>query len=449
MKKRALSLILVTMLAGSILTGCGAKKQESNKKVITYAAWNLGTEQEKNIERRMVEEFNNSHKDIEVKIDETIDAKDWTGSLTTAAASGKLPDVFMLPSITLGLSNDWLYDITPLVKDDVEWSKMANPVIESTKYNDKNYAIPSGQYLGGYFINKDLFEKENIKVPELGFSLEEFENAIKSTTSANKGILGLAEEPQIVDWYPAAKNENFGMFSWDGEKYNLSSKDFTDGVKEAASFYKGGFVYDGLNEDQKAKFKGTTFDEVWKNGQIALRYDGTWQAKEWGNLNFNTEFVGVPGGRNVIINDYLGLSKSTENTEAAMEFTKWMTYSKEGILKRIDIAKNEDKELMSLPLINDEEVLNEYFDYITIPGVQEAYENIDNGIVEPLKIVPGYIQSRWDALTGAKVGDKENAKLADLIWEAHRGSMNIDDYANQIDKLANDKFEEADSSINK
>lgn len=451
MKKKLLSLVLASTVVGAMFTGCSktsATGEGSGDKIeITYANWNLGTEEENNLERQMIAEYEKRNPNVKIKIAENIDNAKYVDSLTTAAAAGNLPDVIMLQDIPTGLSNEWLMDLSGLVENDEDWAKISKPVVESTKFEGNPYAMPAGQFALGYFINKDLFEQENVKELEFGYSLEEFENTIKSLTSINKGIIGLEDEGTILDWYPAVKNEDLGWFTWDGEKYNLDAPEFKEGINKAKEFGKNGYVYTSLAPEDQQKFNGTNGFEVWKEGQVAFKYDGTWVADSIAEFTFDTKFIGLPNGKTVLVNDYMGLSKTTENAEEAYDFAKWMTFSKEGILERIRISEENDIVYSSIPLINDEEVLEKYFEYNTIEGVEEIYKNIDNAVVEAIKSVPGYANSRWNATTGLKVGDKENITIGDLIFDCYKGNSKIEDYAAQLNDLANKQYEDARAAI--
>jgi multiple sugar transport system substrate-binding protein len=108
----------------------------------------------------MIEEYEKKNPNIDIVIADYIDTADYANSLTTAAAGGKLPDVIMLQNIPNGLSNEWLMDITEFTSNDEDWNKVSKPVIESAQSGNGTYAVPAGQFLAGYFVNKDLFEKD-------------------------------------------------------------------------------------------------------------------------------------------------------------------------------------------------------------------------------------------------------------------------------------------------
>ena len=451
MKRKYLTVALAAVMVGTLFVGCGKKDVASSgsgeKIQITYINWNLATEEENNLERRMIEEYEKRNPDIDIVIADYIDTSDYANSLTTAAAGGKLPDVLALQNIPSALSNEWLMDITEFTTDDEDWNKISKPVIESTKYGEGTYAVPSGQFLAGYFVNKDLFESENIKQPETGYTFEELETAIKSINKPNKNIIGLGGELQMLEWYPSLTNDNLGWYTFDGEKYNVNDPSFKEGILKANELTKNGYVYDSLPQDQKDKFSGTNEDEVWLQGEIAVRYDGTWSAPNYNKANFEYEFIGLPNNKNVIINDYMGISKTSKHAQEAYDFAKWMSFSKEGTLARIEIGTENDLSWGSLPILNDNEVNEKYFAWNNINGVLEAYENLDNSLVEGVKVIPGYLKSRWEAPTGVKVGDKENANISDVIFDMVRGTTNVEDYLTQINDLANQNYVEANEAV--
>lgn len=408
------------------------------KVTITYVNWNLGLE----IERAMVQEFMKLYPDIEVKI-VTAEGnyEDW---LIAQAAAGKLPDVIMIPNIPMALVNDWALDLTRYAQSDPEWRNIPAPIRNATIYNNKIYAIPAGLYFMGYFVNDDLFEKYNVKPLKFAPTWTDFLNAVRKLTIPRDGIIGLAEEVQIPEWYPAMKNLRFGWFTWDDKQkqYNLDSPEFIEAVNIAKQLWQGKYVYDALPEEQKKQYNAGWYGDVWNQGKIAIRWDGTWATPFYSTLPFKSRFIGVPGGRIPVVGDFFVIAKTTKYPKEAFQFARFVTYAREGILKRLEIDKK--NEWSSLPLTTEKAVLDRYFAVKKLyPGIDEAYARIGSGIIEGVKIVPGYIQSRWTAPTGIKVGDNPNANIGDVIWNAMRGNVNIADYAKQLNRIANEQYQNA------
>lgn len=452
MKKRILSLILVASMAGTILSGCGSKTEDkkaaetTEKITLTYANWNLGEKDADNLERKMIKLWNDSHPNIQVEVDESMDYSKYGDSLTAAAAAGKLPDVMALTNIEFGLTNEWLADLTQYTSKDAEWSKLPKPLEQATHFGNGVYAVPAGMYFSGYFVNDDIFDSANVDKLNFAPTLDEFWNAVKATTKPSQNILGISESVQIPDWYPSALNKSMGWYSFDGSKFNLNSSEYKEGINKAKEVLNNKYSFDSLTQAQKDKLNAKWHGDVWNQGKVAIRYDQTSSTVDFAKQSFSNRFIGMPGGRTVIVGDYFGVSKSSKNVEAAYEFAKWMSFSKDGIAKRIELGSS-DGSFNSLPLTTDTEVLNKYFETFKYEGIKEAYDTIDNAIVEGVKVVPGYVDARWNAQTGIKVGDKDNATIGEVITGATQGQVKIEDVADQLNKLANDAYTKATQSI--
>ncbi|WP_026690544.1 ABC transporter substrate-binding protein [Alteribacter aurantiacus] len=459
MKKFLTGLSVVAM--ASVAIGCsdndaggnteGSENTEGEPVALSFASWALGTEEELNLDRMMIDAFEEEYPHITVEIDESISPEDWNGSLSTAASASDMPDVFLLAQIPTGLSNDWLMNIEEFTSSDEDFQLVPEPVQESVTYDDSVYAIPSGQHFLGYFINEDLFEQGNLDVPQYGLPLDDFSSLVRDVTDVNGGVAGMNHPWSIVDWYPAAADSSLGWYTYSDEGYQLDSGAFIEGVNFAESLISNNLTYETLSEDQQANFNGEDPEQVWINGGVGFKWDGTWGITEMNqNLDYNWDFVGIPNGNPVLVNDYMGIAQSTEHPEEAYLFAKWMTFGKDGFMKRLEIAQEEGQIVNTMPLTSDQEVLDVYFEGFAVPGILEAYENIEDAIVEPVKTVPGYTDSRWEAPTGVSLNDEiPNATIANLLDAGIQGEIQIENYISQINDLANEKYEEGQETLNR
>ncbi|MBS4218634.1 extracellular solute-binding protein [Bacillus sp. FJAT-49711] len=446
--------LVFTMAACSSTKDTGNEKEGNKEKAVektenvtlSYANWALGTEEEQNLERLMIKAFEEEHPNIKIEVFEI--AGDWNEALSTAASAGEMPDVFSLSQLPIALSNDWLLDLTELTAADADFENVPEVVRQSSVFNDKVVAVPNAQHFLGYFVNKDLFNKANLDYPEMGASIEEFTKAVKDVTNVNEGAAGLTNPFSIPDWYPAAANPDMGWYTYNDGQYALDSKEFIAGVNLAKEITTNGYAYEVLTDDQKANFNGEDPSQVWLNGGIGMQWDGSWAISSLTeNASFEFDFIGIPGGRTVITNDLLGVSKSTKHAEEAYQFAKYISFGKDGFMKRMEIADKEGKTVNTLPVNTDPEIVDEYFSQLDVPGLRKAYDNLNEAILEPVKTVPGYVQSRWEAPTGVKAGENENATIAQMIDSFVKGDLKVEDYAAQLNQLANEKSKEAAEAL--
>lgn len=456
MKIKKLCLAMAGVIAAGSATAMLAACSEHYD--LVYATWNLSTEAVNNIERQMIKEFEERN-DVKIKIEESISITAYDESISALAVKNKLPDVFMLSNINYGLRNQYVADITELVEADKtgDWDKIPKPIEEAVHFKSGIYAIPFSMNIMGYFANMDLLETYNAddKLYDANgkFTYDSFYETVSAMSELkSSGIMGLNKESTVFEWYPASVNEAMGWFTWDGEKYSLDSAEFKDGLDKTKQLRSEGLTYDSLSEQDRSNyFDGVDGDvNLWDNGKLALRWGYSYEVPDMSENVENIKFLGVPGGRTPIVGDYLAISKTCQNKELAYKFAKWMSFDQSGIEERIT---REKKVTNTLPMTTDAGLIQKYFDKFTlVDGLQIAYEDLDKGIVEGVKVVPGYNQSRWKAKTGLTITTKEGetiqdtemGRYLDLCWT---GEQTYAEHAAECNKLANESYANAIKSF--
>lgn len=450
--KKVVALLIVAALSVSMFVGCGKKNNggsaDGEQITLRYATWDLGTEEDNNIYRRMIAKYEEDHPNIKIEIAEDIDPADWNGSLTTAAAGGNLPDVAMIAELPSAIANDWILDVTPYIENDADWAKIPDSLRDSVKFGSGNYGIPYAMNISGLYMNVDLFESKNQPLLTYGYDFAAFEAALKNLSAPSEGIVGI-KLADMIDWYPAVKDPSYGYYTLKDGHVNITDPLFIEGVKFCRSVYANGYSFNALSPEQKANF-GTENDwEAWNAGKVALCADATWAADGYSKLDSKIVFTSLPNQMAIIIPDYIFISKTTAHPQEAYDFAKFMSFGKDGIMAKLDaVEANEGLNWGSLPLIVDDEITERVFANYPMEGVKEVYENLDgHSIVEAFKYTPGYANARWNALTGVAVTDVENANIAQVFNACISGELNIDDYAEQINKLANESIKEVQDII--
>jgi hypothetical protein len=77
-------------------------------------------------------------------------------------------------------------------------------------------------------------------------------------------------------------------------------------------------------------------------------------------------------------------------------------------------------------------------------------ENLDNSTIESLaKIVPGYINARWEGKPGIDVGENMDVTLGWIFDNVNAGSFKFEDYSAQLEEFANQILADARAEISK
>ena len=415
---------------------------------LRYASWNLGTEQENNIWRRVIKAYTDLHPNVTIQFVDMSGEGGWEALLTAYAAKGELPDVFMANNVPLYVQNGWVADLSEFVKNDPDWADVPQVLKDGFTYSGKVLGLPAAQFVMGYFVNKNLYEAANLDAPEYGFTVDDWNKAVTSLNNVSKGILGLDEQEFVTGWYPSTQDKKLKWFSFDGEKMNYNSAAFKAAIAKTGEVKP--YTWQGLTDEQKKNFKSTGPWELFLNQEVGMRWDASWALPGYiQNATFEWDFVGIPGGNQALVADVMVVSKTTKNLAAAYDFIKWMTFSKAGWSKEAEIAR-EMKSAPRMPVSVDAASIALYKEFVNKPGVLKALENMDNSLVESMaKMVPGYINARWEGKPGIDIGADKDVNMWYMFNFANEGRYKYEDYAAKLETFANQILADAKVAMNK
>ncbi len=414
---------------------------------LRYANWNLGTEEENNIQRQMVQAYIEANPNVTIEFVDMSAEGGWDAVLTSYAAKGELPDVFMANNVPLYVANDWVADLTDLTANDADWANVPQALKDSVTYNGQVLGMPAAQFVMGYFVNKDLYEAANLDAPEYGFTVEEFEEAVASLHNVQQGVLGLDEMEFIMGWYANTQDPNLKWFSYDGAQMNYNSTAFKDAIAAAGEWKQ--YTWQGLTEEQLPNFTATGPWELFLNQEVGMRWDASWAVPGYvENAAFEWDFIGIPGGNQALVTDVMVVSKTTTNLEAAYDFARWMSFSTAAYAKEAELAAALGS-APKMPVSVDEASLALYTTFVDKPGILTALDNLDNSMVESLaKVVPGYINARWEGKPGIDVGEDLDVNMWFMFNFANDGRYKYEDYSAQLEEFANQILADAAAELN-
>ena len=470
--------LLIVFICSLTLVACGDKEGEQGGQqlkpgatVITYCSWNIGTEEEMNIFRRQVYKFNEERDDVQIKLIEH--EGDYDTFLSTMASARQLPDVFMVNSVPKAVINYLAKDITALAAADEEWQTVDKALVESVTYNDRLYGIPCGQYYMGFFANMTLLKKavEDGQDPKKlfaagAYNTDQFITAVQNLRNINvtdgTGTIGVNNTGDMINWLPSTldKTGTIKHFVWNPEKleFDLTSDVMYDSIRIINRLSDKTAAYTFENVENKEEVFGPGNDvTIFNNGQMGFIQSGTWE-KFQDARGLDVEFIGYPGGNVVSASDYMCISRATKNPELAFEVAKYLSYGVKGTMDKFEIVDAADDDAIAitgLPVVNNEEIAEKWFEYITLDGVKEVYEKISKGeltlIVEGNKSIPGFLDARFKATTGLSYENADGGAVLDMtqfIWHVCSGTISIDTYiadmnttlAAQINKNIKDAY---------
>lgn len=467
---KLVTFVITMLLVASLFVGCTPKTTptptqqppateeptqppatEEPKQPITlrYANWNLGTEEENNIQRQLAKKYMELNPHVTIEFVDMSGEGSWDDKLTALAAKGELPDVFMADKTPLYVKNGWLADLTALVGSDADWPNVPDVLRNAVTYKGKVLGLPAAQFVMGYFVNEDLYEAANLDAPTYGVSVDEFFAVAAALTDVQKGKLGLDEMEFIMGWYANTQDANLKWFSFDGTHMNYNSAAFKAAVAKPGEVKAQ--TWQGLSDEQKANFKSVGPWELFLNQEVGVRWDGGWAVPNIAqNATFNWDFIGIPGGNQALVADIIVVAKTTANLEEAYNFAKWMTFSRDGYLAEATIAQAAGAVPTRMPVYIDADTVNMYLSFVgDKPGLRAALENLDSSLLESLaKIVPGYVNARWEGKPGIDIGEDKDVNMWYMFNFANDGRYKYEDYSAQLEQFANRLLDEASAELN-
>jgi len=339
----SMSLLLLTSMAG-----CGSSSSGDESGKVTLKLWHIwASDSESNRKPflKVLDDFQKANPNIKLDIDET-ESKAYDTKIKTAAAGNELPDVFYSQAGGYLKSFVDAGKVLPLDSylNDGTKDRLLPGVLTNLTFNGKVYGLPYTQATAVFFVNKEMFEQNGIKIPE---NFSQLLDAVKAFRA--KGIT-----PMTV----GAKDE------WPTTQYfdimavrDAGAKACQDALNKKGSYEDPGIIDAAAKFQELVKAKafndgalGLTRDESempFFEGKIPMYVNGSWTA---GNIQKDSskvkgkilalKFPVIEGGKGDI-NDFTGgaaegfyVSSKTKHKAEAVKLLKYITehHSKEAYL---------------------------------------------------------------------------------------------------------------------
>lgn len=434
-------------------------KPATKKTVIQYCGWDLGTESEPTLKRLMIEEFNKTSDTIRIDMLSSQDPLE--KFYTELAAIDSFPDVFLMNSVPVAVMKGWARDVSDLAAKDPEWQNVEKSLVKAVTYNtDQVYAIPAAQHYSGFLANYDLIDDyayldddADVVFAPGAYTTQQFFDVIPQIKEVGKGssVVGINAVGDMINWLPSVLDENYGHFVYnetdpENPKFDYTSQTMINALTKIQTLGKiaskntfNSYADWEAEEDPRiGLFGDADAAKVFLAGQIGFFQGMT--SDDVSKIKFDYKFIGYPDKRIVSIGDFLCISKSCKNPEAAYEVAKFLSFGADGINARYKIVQeNKNISLTGLPVNNDVNVTGKWFDYVEMKGVKEIYDQVVAGeytvLVEGLKTIPGFEGARFTDKTGIKIdGVRGGSELTigDLIWDVCEGSITIGQYESNM-----------------
>ncbi|HLT00351.1 MAG TPA: hypothetical protein VK005_02565 [Acholeplasma sp.] len=473
MKKLYVSII--ALLSVFILASC---QEQDTRPVLTYAAWNLGTVEDNNIERRLIQAYQDAHPEIRIEIiarpttvneDGSETDVSWVEFFGARAAIGKLPDVFQVADVTNWIIQGWLEDVSDLAEEDPDLALVPDDIVNSARFGDYLFALPQAMFYYGFFIDRTVYQEINqYRDVTYGMTFTELMQAAQKNYRLDlevggTGIAGIDGVSAFIEWLPAQYDASLDWFTFNSETgYHLNSTAFQNAVNEQKKYYTPDaatnyrYVLNALPDEDRLVQYGTT--DPWSQGKQSIKWAPSYNLRDWIGATNNPasplyqhdiDFIGTPrvgdNHRIPVIMDYIAVGRGTQMREEAYDFARYMGYGVEGYKKRLEIAEENPSvgAINFAPIAQDQELIDAYFAlYPNMTEYRKIVEEHDSFISESLwKTTPGYWLSR------ANGAYDETQGIGEVINKVIQGELQLADVVNGLQTAANNHWTTAKQEL--
>ena len=326
-KKLICTLMAGTLLVGTV-TGCGSSSEgESSAKGTELELFSSKAEN-KDILQKLVDKFNETHKDVTIKITAPADA----GTvLKTRMAKNDMPDIVMMGgdnNYTEVESAGMLVDLSDQdYISNIQDSYMQMVYDVNKDKEEKAYGVPYATNASGVIYNVDKFEELGLEIPK---TWDEFIDVLDQIKDAG-------EQPLLMTY----KDAWTSLCPWNSMAPDLQPDGFTDDRKEGKTTFVGTHEeivekYLTLLDYAQDDFMGLTYDDgnkAFANGDAVMIINGNWAINQYKNANadINVNMFALPASndesKNYVtsgVDVLIGVCKDSANEDMAKEFVSFM-----------------------------------------------------------------------------------------------------------------------------
>jgi multiple sugar transport system substrate-binding protein len=388
---------LTTSLAALLLLGAAASPAWAET-TIKYTTFSAAPDYLSQLDATIAA-FETAHPDIKVEY-ETQSFNDYFTKLQTVIAAGQAPDAFELnyENFVSFANKGALADLTPLIAADTGFStSIYNPTaLAAFSQGGKQYGLVESFSNVVLFYNKDLFDKAGVAYPTAEWTWKDELAAAQKLTDPAAGVWGDFAPIQFWEFYKTIAQNGGAMFNADKTEVTLDSPQNVETLQ---------WMIDKVGKyhvtPSDAEMGGQGDGDLFKAGKIAMLRTGIWMFGDFStNAKFNWDIALEPGNTakaHHFFANGVAVSANSANQQAAYEWLKFLTSSKEAVDIRIKAG-------WELPAVSDPTYVQGYLDQPVPASREVVFQALDTAVTPP-------VIDNWNQLTDIVGKELEAAKL--------------------------------------
>lgn len=347
--KREKNLIILILFTVLLLSGCS---NLTNVTVIKFASW--GSQSEVEIIKPILAEFEKQNPDIKVEFMHI--PQNYFQKIHLLFASNLAPDIIFMNNLYLPVyaNAGMLEEVTDAKMQ--RFDEFYGKALEALSYQGKLYAIPRDVSNLVVYVNKDLFKKYDVALPNKFWNFQDLltitQKLTKDTDNDGKiDIWGISfEEEPALFYLPYLMSEGGGILSDDLSTVIINYPESQKGLNFYADLRNKYHVAPTKSESASA-----TMAQLFLQGKLAMQLSGRWLVPKYKeDADFDWNVINFPSGDkgSIVPMDASGwcIAKSSKHKKEAAKLIEFLSskdsiekFSKSGLIvpARIDVAEGD------------------------------------------------------------------------------------------------------------
>ena len=375
--------------------------------------------------------------------------------MVALASSGKMPDVCVGSEYFSNiLQEGWAYPLDNLIAEDPDKDYIMEQALTNFTYGGHVYALPYQIQFHSIAVNLDLIEELNMDVPDYDWTISEFVDMAKKATTTETSGINYIYNAAHPTWgldnklMSAMVPEGYHQYGYSFETHTIDLNAGDAWVKANELIQELKSVYALVSDD--LKYTGGEVSEYERrfgkgadallSGRVLFGNHSSWETRVLENASYDYDFYPVPtqDGLPEKIQTHFDFAYMTtkvteENRDAAYAFLKFITYSKEGnmikLQERQEAYEEDPKTWDSFVPASCYPEIMEYFEneFPVTGGIKYMYRTIIERpetihIADCDKLIPNYwndiVQFRDSATEQVKAGQDPSSLVNDFQTKA-------------------------------
>ena len=377
-----------------------------DKKVtIRFEDFNASGDNE-SVLRAQIEAFNEVYPNIEIDL-QTVAYDGYTSQLMAKISAGEAPDVYELSydDFVSFAAKDVLTPLDDLIEETgIDTSVYNQLVLDSFKYNDKLYGIPSNFSNVVMFYNKELFDRAGVSYPTSDWTWNDAEAAAKKIRELDENIYGYYRPITYNEFYKMIAQNGGSIMNEEGAAFTVN----TPAAVEAAE-YMVSLVNDSNVQPSEEQMAGMGGWDLFKSGRLGMLMTGIWAIPTFEtDCDFAWDIAIEPGNKTHATHFFTNafvINKDSEVAEEAALFINFIASAPAATTLAVDAN-------WVLPAVDDQELINSYC-AITPPDNKACvFESVDYLVMAPIVEQSSEATDIVDSYLGQIVSGKMSAQEA-------------------------------------